>query len=60
MAKTFESALGQAGVRYGGDTYPAAHGWMKPDFPVYDREQAERGWRAMLAFFDRILKKGAS
>ena len=60
MAKTLESALRQAGVRYGGDTYPAAHGWMKPDFPVYDRGQAERGWHAMLAFFDRVLKQSTS
>ena len=60
MAETFESALRQAGVCYGGETYPAAHGWMKPDFPVYDHEQAERGWHAMLAFFGRTLKQGAS
>ena len=60
MVEIFESALMQAKVRYGGDTYPAAHGWMKPDFPVYDHEQAERGWHALLAFFGRTLKQGGS
>ena len=44
MAARFEQALTQAGVRYRAETYPAAHGWMKPDFPVYDHAAAERGW----------------
>jgi len=51
MAARFEQALAQAGVRYHTETYQAAHGWMKPDFPVYDHAQAERGWAAMLALF---------
>ncbi len=55
MAERFEHALTRAGVRYRAETYPAAHGWMKPDFPVYDHEQAERGWTEMLALFDRTL-----
>ncbi len=55
MAERFEAALAQAGVAYQAETYPAAHGWMKPDFPVYDEAQAERGWAAMLALFDRKL-----
>ncbi len=55
MAERLETALAQADVRYRTETYPAAHGWMKPDFPVYDHEAAERGWTAMLAFFDRTL-----
>ena len=56
MAERFESALKDAGMRFNSDTYPAKHGWMKPDFPVYDEAQAERGWSKMLAFFDRVLK----
>ncbi|MDO6414965.1 dienelactone hydrolase family protein [Sphingomonas sp. BIUV-7] len=56
MAQQFETALNQAQVRYRAETYPAAHGWMKPDFPVYDEAAAERGWREMLAFFDRTLR----
>jgi carboxymethylenebutenolidase len=56
MAERFEQALAHAGVRYRAETYPAAHGWMKPDFPVYDRLSAERGWTAMLALFGRKLR----
>ena len=56
MAERFQAALTEANVRYTHETYPAAHGWMKPDFPVYDEEAAKRGWREMLAFFDRTLK----
>ena len=57
MAKRFEQALDQAQIRYRAETYPAAHGWMKPDFPVYDEAAAELGWRKMLAFFDRTLRQ---
>jgi len=28
---------------------------MKPDFPIYNEEAAERGWREMLALFARNL-----
>jgi carboxymethylenebutenolidase len=57
MAARLEKALDEAGVRYRAETYlGAAHGWMKPDFPVYDPAAAERGWREMLTFFDRTLK----
>ena len=57
MAGRFERALAQAGVRYRSETYPAAHGWMKPDFPVYDHAAAERGWTEMLALFGRNLHR---
>ena len=57
MAARFESALEDAGVRFSSEIYPAAHGWMKPDFPVYDAAAAERGWAALLAFFGRTLDK---
>ncbi len=55
MARKFEGALTRAGVRYRADTYPAAHGWMMPDFPVYDDVAATRGWGEMLALFGRRL-----
>ncbi len=58
MAARFEAALAQNGVRYSTETYPAAHGWMKPDFPVYDHAAAERGWTEMLALFARTLREG--
>ena len=57
MAAKLEKALTDAGVRHRSEIYAgAAHGWMKPDFPVYDEEAAERGWREMLALFARALK----
>lgn len=56
MADRFETALSRAGVRYRAETYPAAHGWMKPDFPVYDRAAAEHGWAELLALFARRLR----
>ena len=59
MAERLEKSLTQAGVRYTTRTYPAAHGWMMPDFPVYDHAAAERGWTEMLALFDRTLRGGA-
>ena len=58
MAARFEQALTQAGVRHRAETYPAAHGWMKPDFPVYDHDAAERGWGEMLDLFARDLRGG--
>lgn len=59
MAERLEKSLTQAGVRYASQTYPAAHGWMIPDFPVYDHAAAERGWGEMLALFDRTLHSRA-
>ena len=56
MAERFEHALDGADVSYRSVTYRAAHGWMKPDFPVYDEAAAEQGWSEMLAFFDRTLR----
>lgn len=57
MAERLEAAFNQAGVNFRSDFYPGAlHGWMKPDFPVYNKEAAERGWREMLALFSRNLK----
>ncbi len=55
MAQRFEAALAQAGVAFRSEEYPAPHGWMVPDFPVYDAPCAERGWKAMLALFARTL-----
>ena len=58
MAARFEAALTQAGVRYRAEMYAgAAHGWMVPDFPVYDSNAADRGWQAMVALFDRTLSR---
>jgi carboxymethylenebutenolidase len=48
--------LADAGVRFRTETYPAAHGWMLPDFPVYDHDAAERGWSALTAAFGSVLR----
>jgi len=57
MAARLEKALTDAGVTYRAEIYEgASHGWMKPDFPIYDEAAAERGWREMLALFDRNLR----
>ncbi len=58
MAARLETALADNAVRYGTATYSAAHGWMKPDFPVYDQAEAERGWVEMLSLFARSLPPG--
>jgi carboxymethylenebutenolidase len=56
MAERMEKALSDAGVTHRCEIYPGAHhGWMKPDFPIYDEASAERGWREMLALFKRNL-----
>ncbi|WP_027173268.1 dienelactone hydrolase family protein [Methylobacterium sp. 10] len=58
MAERLERSLTQAGVRYETQTYPAAHGWMMQDFPVYDPDAAKRGWGELLALFGRTLHGG--
>ena len=58
MAERLEGALMEAGVRFTTRTYLAAHGWMMPDFPVFDPAAAEQGWSAMLALFGRTLHGG--
>lgn len=56
MAERMEKALADAGVKHRCEIYEGAHhGWMKPDFPIYDEAAAERGWREMLALFGRNL-----
>ena len=57
MAERLDQALSDAGVRHVCEIYPgAAHGWMKPDFPIYNEAAAERGWGEMLALFERNLR----
>ena len=58
MAEHLEAALTDAGVRFRSETYPAAHGWMMPDFPVYDQAAADRGWTELLAIMRSCLLAG--
>jgi len=56
MKARLEQALSEAGVHYRSEIYKdASHGWMKPDFPIYDEAAAERGWKELLALYDRTL-----
>lgn len=56
MHEKLKRAFDEAGVRYRAEIYEGAlHGWMNPDFPIYDEQAAERGWREMLALFARNL-----
>ena len=56
MQDKLDGALTQAGVTHHCEIYSgASHGWMMPDFPIYDHAAAERGWEAMLALLGRAL-----
>src|SRR5579863_2481107 len=56
MKQRLEEALTQAGVDHRIETYPARHGWVFRDTPVYDAAASERHWQTMLALFDSTLK----
>ena len=58
MKQRLEDALTQAGVDHTIETYPAKHGWVFRDIPVYDASAAERHWQTMLALFDAKLVAG--
>lgn len=51
MQQRLEKALTDAGVDHEIETYPARHGWVFSDFPVYDATASERHWQTMLALF---------
>jgi carboxymethylenebutenolidase len=48
MKATLEDALTKAGVDHKIETYPAKHGWVFRDMPVYDPACAERHWQTLL------------
>jgi carboxymethylenebutenolidase len=49
MRARLAKALTEAGVEHTIETYPARHGWVFRDTPVYDAPAAERHWQALLA-----------
>lgn len=55
MKARLDAALTAAGVDHKIETYPAKHGWVMRDLPVYDQASAERHWQTMLALFDAKL-----
>jgi carboxymethylenebutenolidase len=52
-----EEALTKAGVDHTIETYPAKHGWVFRDVPVYDAAASERHWKSLLAFYERTLER---
>ena len=52
MAERLEQVLTEAGVDHRCEIYPdALHGWTMPDFPIYNRDAAERHWTELAALF---------
>jgi len=57
MKERLERALTAAGVDHVIETYPAKHGWVFRDTPVFDAAAAERHWRTLLALLEAVLKR---
>jgi len=57
MKQQLEQAFTDAGVDHTIETYPARHGWVLRDTPVYDAAAAERHWQSMTALFNAKLKQ---
>lgn len=51
-----EDALTSAGVEHLIETYPAKHGWVFRDLPIYDKDAAERHWQTMTTFFGATIQ----
>jgi carboxymethylenebutenolidase len=56
MKARLEQALSEAKVEHTIETYPAKHGWVFRDTPVYDAAASERHWQSMLGLFEATLK----
>jgi carboxymethylenebutenolidase len=56
MKARLADALTAAGVDHTIETYPAKHGWVFRDTPVYDAAAAERHWSTLLALLDSKLR----
>jgi carboxymethylenebutenolidase len=55
MKARLDSALTEAGVNHRIETYPAKHGWVFRDTPVYDAAASERHFQTLLALFSETL-----
>lgn len=55
MKNKLEDALTRAGVDHKIETYPAKHGWVFRDTPVYDAAACERHWQTMSELFGATL-----
>ncbi len=56
MKARLDAALTEAGVAHVIETYPAKHGWVLRDMPVYDAAEAEHHWRTLVPHLDSVLK----
>jgi len=56
MKARLEEALTKAGVDHTIETYPAKHGWVFRDTPVYDEAVCERHWTTLGALLGAKLK----
>ena len=59
MKTRLEQALTAAGVDHQIETFPAKHGWVFRDMPVYDAAASERHWQTLLALFGSTLNARA-
>ena len=57
MKQRLERALTEGGVDHRIETYPAKHGWVFRDTPVYDAAAAERHWQSLGELFAAKLKQ---
>jgi carboxymethylenebutenolidase len=56
MEDRLKAAFDAAHVNYAHETYEGAlHGWTMPDFPIYNREAAERAHARLIALLRRAL-----
>ena len=60
MKARLETALSAAKVDHKIETYPAKHGWVLRDTPIYDEAACERHWRTLTKLFDDVLKHQAA
>ena len=56
MAVLMEKALTDAKVAHQCEIYDGAlHGWTQTDFPIYNKDAAERHWKELTALYARTL-----
>lgn len=57
MKAKLQAALAAAKVDFTIETYPAKHGWVLRDTPVWDEAAEERHWTTLVALMDSTLKR---
>jgi carboxymethylenebutenolidase len=60
MRARLDAALTAAGVDHRIETYPAKHGWVFRDTPVYDAASAERHWQTLVGLMNETLVTAAA